>query len=968
MRVERLQPRLPTPSRRMRVILISVGVALLFLLLSLRGIARVWTDYLWFDSLGYSSVWNDLLWARLVPAAVFTLVFFVLLLVNLIIADRVAPMFIPSGPEEEIVQRYREVIGPYAGRLRVGVAAVFALIAGGGVAAHWQDWILFRNRVDFGIKDPQFDTDVGFYVFQLPFMKFMVEWTFAALVIVFLVVAVAHYLNGGIRVRSPFEKVTPAVKVHLSVLLAAIAIVRAAGNYLERYELNFSTRGAVHGAGYTDVQAQLPALYMLILISGVAAVLFIVNIWRRGWVLPVLGVGLYFFVSLVIGRIYPAVIQQFQVEPNELSREAPYIARNIEATRAAFALDEVDVERFPYQENLSADVIQQNEGTLSNVRLWDPQFLKDTYDQLQRIRNFYDFPDVDVDRYVIDGKVVQTLVSAREIKLDELSSGTWVNRHLVFTHGYGAVVSPANAVTEDGEPSFLVKDIPPESDVIDVQRPEIYFGEDTDEYAIVRTREREFDFPREEGGGEVTTRYEGDGGVAVGGFLRRAAFGLRFADFRFFVSSELTGESRVLFERDVRERVEKAAPFLRFDADPYPVIIDGRTQWIVDAYTTTQRYPYSQALVPGRLEASSGLHARFNYVRNSVKAVVDAYDGTMTFYVIDEEDPLILAYQKAFPRLFTDKSEMPDELEGHLRYPEDLFRVQTDHFTSYHMTDAREFYNRSDLWSIATDPGSGAAVTTQTTRSASQTVETAGGAPTSQQRENRMDPYYLMMRLPGDESEGFVLMQPFTPPSREQGRDLGNLLAFMTAKSDPGQYGELQAFVMPRGEQVFGPAQVNAEIKGEPAISRQITLLSQQGSRVIQGSLQLIPMGDSILYIRALYVQAEGNTQFPQLRFITAFYAGRSVLDPTLAGALGQLFEGLPAAEPVEGEPAEGEPAAPAEPSAEEQLRQALDDARRALEELQRQLEQIGNLVAPEDDPTAGPTTTTATTAPAAEA
>lgn len=948
----------------MRVILISAAVALLFVLLSLRGVARLWTDYLWFDSLGYGGVWSGLLGARVLPAAVFTVVFFVLIVVNLVIADRLAPVFVPAGPEEELVQRYREVVGPYAGRVRLGVGAVFALIAGSTVATHWQDWILFRNRVDFGVKDPQFNTDIGFYVFQLPFTTFMVEWAFNALIVVFLVTAVAHYLNGGIRVRSPFEKVTPAVKAHLSVLLAAIALVRAVGNYLERYELNFSTRGAVHGAGYTDIKAQLPALNMLVVISLVAAVLFIVNIWRRGWVLPVLGVGLYFFVSLVIGEVYPAVIQRFRVEPSELSREAPYIERNIEATRAAFDLEDIDVSAFPYKEDLTAEVVQENQATLDNARLWDPEFLKDTYDQLQRIRNFYDFPDVDVDRYVIDGTVVQTLVSAREINLGELQSGTWVNRHLVFTHGYGSVVSPANSVTPEGEPEFLVQDIPPESDVIPITRPEIYFGEETGDYAIVRTKEREFDYPREGASTEATTRYEGDGGVAVSSFFRRAAFGLRFADFRFFVSSELTAESRVLFERDVRDRVEKAAPFLRYDADPYPVILDGRTKWVIDGYTTTQDYPYSQALVPGRLKATSGLNERFNYVRNSVKAVVDAYDGTVTFFVIDDEDPLIRAYRKAFPELFTDGDKMPDELQAHLRYPEDLFRVQTDHFASYHMTEAREFYNRSDLWSIATDPGSGSVSASQTTGTGAgtRTTATAGGTAVSETRTNRMDPYYLMMRLPGDEAEGFVLIQPFTPPGQ---RELGNLLAFMTAKSDPGNYGQMQAFVMPRGEQVFGPTQVNAEMKGEPNISRQITLLGQQGSKVIQGSLQLIPMGNSILYIRPLYVEAEGETQFPQLQFVTAFYAGRAVIDKTLDGALAQLFEGLPTAPVDAGEPTPDGTPAPT-PTTDEELRAALEAARKSLEELQRQLEQIGNLVG--GDPGSEPsdsTTTTPTTAPA---
>ncbi|MBI2168386.1 MAG: UPF0182 family protein [Actinobacteria bacterium] len=982
MRVERIEPRRRGPSRRVRITLAVAAAALLVVLLSLRGIARFWTDYLWFDSLGFGDTWGELLRARLVPSVVFMAVFFVLLFVNLVIAERLAPTFVPAGPEEEFVQRYREVVGPYAGRIRAGVAVLFALIAGGNVAGHWHDWILFRNRVDFGVKDPQFGRDVGFYVFQLPFLKFVFEWAFTSLIVVLLVTAVAHYLNGGIRVRSPFEKVTPAVKAHLSVLLALIALVRLAGYWLERFELSFSTRGAVHGATYTDVKAQLPALQMLMLISAVGAGLFIFNIWRRGWVLPALGVGLWFLVSLLLGEAYPAVIQRFRVEPNEFSREAPYIDRNIKATRAAFNLDEVEVDEFKYEENLTAETVQQNQGTIANARLWDPNVLENTYDQLQRIRNIYDFRDVDVDRYSLDGQVVQTLLSAREINLEELPNTSWVNQHLVFTHGYGLVMSRASSVTEDGLPDFLVKDIPPESEAGKIERPQVYFGEGAGGYTIVRTKEREFDFPRAESGGteDVTTRYEGGGGIDVSGFLRRAAFGLRFADFRFFVSSELTAESVVLFERNVRERVEKAAPFLRFDADPYPVLVGGKLLWMLDGYTATDRYPYSQAIVPDRLPADSGLHDRVNYVRNSVKATVNAYDGTVTFYVIDDEDPIIRAYRKAFPDLFTAKAEMPDALRAHLRYPEDLFRVQTDLYSTYHMTRSREFYNRSDQWAIATDPASGLQTTGDQIQpvDASQTTVTAGGRPLSQAERSRqrMDPYYLLMRLPDEDNEAFVLLQPFTPPAK--GRELGNLLSFMVAKSDPDEYGKLRAFVMPRGEQVFGPSQVNNEVLGTPEIARQFTLLSQRGSQLLQGNLQLIPVGDSILYIRPLYVQAEGETQFPQLQFVIAFYAGEAVIDATLDGALAQLFEGLeppPAPAPEEGEPApEGE-----EPTDADKLRQALDEARKAIEELQRQLEEIGSLVGAgegaeggedvgETTTTSSGTSTTTSTAPSAEA
>lgn len=949
----------------MRILLIVIAVAAFIALISLRGIARFYTDYLWFDALGHSGVWTGLLAARVVPAVVFMALFFAVLLTNLIIADRVAPAFAPSGPEEEFVERYREVVGPYAGRLRVGVAALFAIIAGAGVSSRWHDWILFRNRVDFGVEDPQFGTDVGFYVFQLPFLEFLFEWTFAALIIVFLVTAVAHYLNGGIRVRSPFEKVTPAVKAHLSVLLALIALVRAAGYWLERYELTFSTRGAVHGASYTDVNAQLPALHMLIVISLVGAGLFIVNIWRRGWVLPVLGVGLWAFVSLVIGQIYPAVIERFQVEPNELERESRYISRNIEATRSAYGLDRVEVKQFPYNDTMTSQELSNNEVTLSNVRLWDPNFIGDTYRQLQRIRNFYEFSDVDIDRYVVDGELTQTVLSARELDLGELPSDTWTNRHLIFTHGFGAVISPANTVNRDGEPTFLLSDLPPQSqeDVFDVEQAAIYYGEEIGEYSIVQSKVEEFDYPREDSAEVVTTEYTGDGGVGTGGYLRRAAFAARFADFRFLFSDRLTSDSRVVFGRDVRERVEKAAPFLRYDSDPYPAVVDGRLVYVIDAYTVSDDYPYSQAVVPERLSGASGLNTRFNYVRNSVKVTIDAYNGTPTFYVIDDQDPLIQAYQQAFPDLFVDGDEMSDDLRAHLRYPEDLFRVQTDLFSTYHMTESQQFYNRSDQWAIATDPGSGALELGQlegTDGGAPQgtrTTATAGGRALSETAtgRNRMDPYYLLMRLPDGQEEEFILIQPYSPPARQE---LGNLLAFMVAKSDPGRYGELEAFVMPRGRQVFGPTQVNSQINTTTEISEQLTLLNREGSRVIQGSLQLVPIGDSILYVRPLYVQAEGATQFPQFQFVIAFFGGEAVMETSLEAALSQLFDDFEAPEDVEAPepPAQLDPEEMEGPVSEEVrglLQQATEAFRAAedalargdLGEYQRQVDRMGELI-----------------------
>ena len=900
--------RMPTIERRRRpsnrrIALLVLAAVVVVLLVSLRGIAGFYTDYLWFKELGYTEVWRGLLVAKALPTIVFTVVFFLLILGNLIIADRLQPRFRPAGPEEELVERYRQFIGPYAGRVRVAVAAFLAVVAASGLTSQWNAWILFRHRVPFGGKgDAQFGADIGFYVFTLPFLRFIFEWTFAALVIVLLVTAVAHYLNGGIRVQGPLQRVTPQVKAHLSVILGAMALLKAFGYWLQRFELNFSTRGAVQGASYTDVKAELPALNMLIVISIAAAALFFVNRWLKGWVLPIIAVGLWSFVSVVIGGIYPTVIQKASVEPNELQKESRYIQRNINATRLAFGLDNVVVNDFGYKEDLNAPAIQANEGTIGDVRLWDPDILKDTYTQLQQVRPQYTFGDVDIDRYTVDGRTRQVVLSAREISLDRLPSQTWQNRHLVYTHGYGMVASPSNGVTKDGAPDFLVRDIPPVSTapLLDVKQPAVYYGEGLPGYAFVKTSQKEFDYPLE-GKADATTTYAGKGGVKVGNILRRAALFLRFGDVKVLISSQITSNSKALYLRDIRDRVRKAAPFLKFDADPYPVLINGRILWVIDAYTVTNRYPYSQSYSPdpGRLSGGSGLQTQLNYVRNSVKATVDAYDGTVKFYVYDDlqhPDPIVRAYRKAFPKLFTDRSQMPAGLVDHLRYPEDLFRVQSDRFADYHVTDPPTFYQRSRQWAVAQDPGSGVLQSTQTTAA----PVPAPGRPvaTTTNRRARMKPYYLQMRLPGQPKENFLILQPFVPVGTGD-QELPNLSAFMVAKSDPGEYGRLEAYTMPLGSVVPGPDQIDSIINSTPEFSRQRSLLDQRGSQLIQGSLLLVPVEHSLLYIRPLYIQATGDTKLPEFKFLVAVYGNRAVLGDSLQAALAQLFPDLPPPPPT---------------------------------------------------------------------
>ena len=901
-----------------RLVLALAIVVLLLALVSARGVAGFYTDYLWFDSLRFTSVWSGVLFAKVSLVLALTAVLFALLWANLIVAQRLAPAVRPPGPEEQALTEVHALLERRPAVVRVVISLVFAFLLGLSGAGRWNDWILFRNRVDFGVSDPLFDRDIGFYVFQLPFLSFLTNWAFIALVVVAIVTAAAHYLNGGIRLQVRPPRVTPGVKAHLSVLLGMVALVKALNYYLDRFQLAFSTRGAVEGATYTDVNAQLPALNLLIFISVLAALLFLYNIRRQGWLLPITAVGLWILVAVVAGSLYPAGVQRFRVEPAESTKEARYIERNIEATRAAMGLDDVDVREFAYNEELSADALGRNAETVRNVRLWDPQVLQRTYQRLQEVRTFYRFTDVDVDRYPVADEVTQILLSARELNPESLPSDTWENRHLAFTHGYGAVLSPANSVTSDGQPDFLVKNIPPQGEPV-IAQPRLYHGEAIGGFGIVNTGRDEIDYLREDGTA-VTNRYEGTGGVGIGSIVRRAAFALRFGDVNPVISGFMTADSRILYIRDVGERVRKIAPFLQYDHDPYPVVVDGRITWLIDAYTTTDRYPYAQQADTNRVDARSDLHRRFNYVRNSVKVAVDAYDGKATFYVVDPADPIAAAYAKAFPRLFSTADEVPDELRAHFRYPEDLFRVQTNMWGRYHIGEPNEFYSQSDRWNIAQDPGAAAPVGPGAT------------SPPAASGERRMDPYYLLTRLPAEPRGEFLILQPFVPFSQDDSRR--ELSAFMVAKSDPAEYGKLEVFVMPRDRQVDGPAIVNARINQEPEVSQLITLLSRAGSEVLLGNLVIIPVEQSLVYIRPLYVQATGANAVPELKKVIVAFGDRIAVRDTLQDALVAVFGNAP--ETREEGPSTG-PApptgAPGDSALSEEARRLFDDAARAFAE-----------------------------------
>jgi len=971
--------RVPTIERRRRpyrsrtwLVLAIVLVVLLVLLLSLRGLAHFYTDYLWFRSVGFTDVWRGLLAAKVVPAVVFTLALFAVLLTSLTIADRLAPRMRTMGPEDELIDRYQQAVGRYSGRIRVGVSALFALIMGVSVSGEWQQWILFRNRVDFGVKDPQFHKDLGFYVFQLPFLKFIADWAFGALVIVLLVTAVAHYLNGGIRLQTPFQRVTPQVKAHLSVILALMALVKALQYYLGQFELNFSKRGVVEGASYTDVHAQLQALKLLIFIAVIAAVLFVWNIRRRGWVLPIIAVGLWALLSLVVGTIYPAAIQKFRVDPNELSKERGYIDRNIKATRDAFNLGKVDVQPFAYRADLDTPALADNRQTVDNARLWDPEQLLSNYNSFQQLKTYYQFADANVDRYTLGDKVTQVLIAARALDRANLPSQSWVARHLVYTHGYGLGVSPSNKADSGGRPDYLLGDIPPRAadPALQLTQPGIYFGENLSGYALVDAKSAEFDHPRQ-GQSDATTRYTGSGGVVLSSWLKRAAFALRFGDINPLISGQVTSRTRVLYLRDIRDRVKKAAPFLKYDAHPYPVILDGKVVWVLDAYTVTDRYPYSQAT-----GGNGGLDGQFNYVRNSVKATVDAYDGTMRFYVIDTHDPIARAYRRAFPKLFSDFSKMPRGLREHLRYPEDLFKTQTDVYSSYHMTNPTTFYNKADLWAVSPDPGSGAVGAVNP--DSSSTVAASENKPqAASSSSRRIDPIYLLMRLPNQPKESFLILRPFVPVSHNNA--LTQLVSFMVAKSDPADYGQIQSFVMPAGQAVTGPDQVNQIINSTQEISKAFTLLGQpgSGSRVIQGKLQLIPVRNSLLYIRPIYVQAEQGSQLPSFRSVVVFYNETAVIGDNLLDALHKFpeFAGVaPPSTPAPGGGGGGGGTVPPQPNATVQqllsrasdlFNQAQDAlASKDLGKYQQLVNQIGDLLKQAQAAAATPPSTTPSSTP----
>ncbi len=709
-----------------------------------------------------------------------------------------------------------------------------------------------------------------------------------------MLTAAVYVLQRSLVLTARGPRLAGAARLHLLGLAALVLLLRGVGFWLDRYDLLYSRRGVVFGASYTDVNASLPVLGWLVVLALACAVACVVQMFRPGWRFLVAGL-MVFVLFWVLGLgVYPALLQRFRVTPNELAAERPYIEHNIRMTREAYLLDRVAEKEFAAEENLTVAALERNRLTIKNIRLWDHRPLLVTYGKLQEIRTYYKFLDVDVDRYTVNGEYRQVMLSARELSYKDLPSRGWINERLTYTHGYGLVASPVNRISPEGLPEFFLKDIPPVgSGLPKVTRPEIYYGELGNDYVFVRTRSQELDYPS--GDQNVYTRYSGRGGIPVNSLLAKLAFALRFGEVKVLLSDDLTAESRVMIYRDIGARVRQAAPFLRFDHDPYLVVTEsGRLVWMADGYTTSDRYPYAQ---PAR---------GFNYIRNSVKATVDAYDGTVTYYIADPADPVVATYAKAFPGLLRPLAEMPTDLLAHIRYPEDLFAVQARMYAIYHMQDPQVFYNKEDLWTIPRLPQEG--------------------------RDREMEPYFTIMRLPGEPKEEFVLLEGFNPSGRD------NMIGLMAARADAPNYGRLIAYNFPKQKLVYGPRNIDARINQDPVISQQISLWNQQGSRVLRGSLFAIPIDQSLLYIMPLYLAAEQGGALPELRRVVVVYGNQIAMEPTLELSLQRIFGGR-----VSGEEVAPPPAAPgvATPGAMESaltalVQRAWDAWQKAQEALRR--------------------------------
>lgn len=829
------------------VLLIVLVSALLALILSFFTSLSFYTDWLFFKEVGYEAVFRKSFLAKVFTGLAAGGIAALFLLINIFIANR------QNFPQGSIYSIEKELYGlkkfdmnrlvKHLGLYLSVLASLVAVIAAGG---YWKEVLLFMGAQPAGLADPVFSRDVSFYLFRLPLIGSINSFLSILLLTGIVFTALNYILRGGITYIEGLITIDRRVKRHLSLLVSIWIVNLALKFYLDRYALLFNEHGVLYGASYTDVNARLLMLNVLTVVSLATAVGFFVGVTRRSKYAAILPLAILGGAYLLGIGLYPSLLQNFKVSPNEIVLEKPYIEQHIKFTRYGYDLERIQTEPFDVSEKLTFTDINRNISTIRNIRLWDETPLLKTYSQLQQIRTYYKFVDVDNDRYDIEGKYTQVMLSPRELSYEDLPGKSWINERLVFTHGIGLAMGPVSGITREGLPEFFIKDIPPVSTTnVKVTRPEIYYGEKPNDYVIVKTKVKEFSYPTTEG--NVYTIYEGSGGIKLSSFIRRMLFATYFGNFKIFLSTDITSESRILYYRNIIERVNTIAPFLLYDSDPYMVVSEkGRLYWIIDAYTFTDRLPYSKPLQRG-----------INYIRNPIKVVVDAYNGATSFYIVDDDADIIArTYGKIFPTLFKPLSEMPDGLRKHIRYPRSLLRVQAKMFSLFHMTDPRVFYNKEDLWEIPVYKG------------------------------KSMEPYYIIMKLPAGQEEEFVLLLPFTPSKRD------NLAAWMAARSDGDNYGKVVVYTFPRDRLVFGPRQVDARIDQNAYISQQLTLWGQSGSDVIRGSLLVIPIERSLIYVQPLYLVATDRVGLPELRRVIVAYGNKVVMEDNLEAALRKLFKG----------------------------------------------------------------------------
>jgi uncharacterized membrane protein (UPF0182 family) len=796
-----------------------LGIILLILFLLVLGGSHLYLDWLWFQSLDYGSVFLTVLLSKIGIRIAVAAVLFLFFFVNLWLTRGVLRGLTETGTGQKIIRSQelpleKILTGRFVILLYLAVSIVLAVLISAVASGQWELFQKFIHASSFGVKDPLFNLDIGFYVFKLPLYRLLYQLLMTAIVLTGIILGVIYFLTKSIDLFTGNLTQFSWPKMHFLSLIGLFFLIKAWGYKLAAYSLMYSPQGSVFGAGYTDVHANLLAIKVFMVLAAITGLVILANVFTQQIKLALAAIVLFAAAWVVLGVLYPSIVQKFIVGPNEFEREKQYITYNIEATKRAYGLDRIERKDYSLDGEITAAALTENAGTMNNVRLWDWRPLLQSYNQLQGLRPYYEFMDVDIDRYVIDGQYRQVMLAARELDQEKLpdQAKNWINQRFRYTHGYGVVLSPVNEVTPEGLPVHFVKDIPPAATVdLEVTRPEIYFGEKTDGYVFVNTRTQEFDYPK--GDENAYTTYSGSGGVPLSSFLRRLIIAAGFGDYKILFSTDLTNEGRVLYYRNIQERVTKIAPFLRYDSDPYLVIDKGRLYWIQDAYTTTSMYPYA--------EPTAGVG---NYIRNSVKVLIDAYNGTTTFYVSEPDDPIIRTYGKIFPGLFQEIDRMPDSLKQHIKYPEDLFTIQAQIYATYHMGDPRVFFIKEDKWSVAN--------------------EMVGD------EKQVMVPYYTIMKLPGSDELEYVLMLPFTPANKD------NMVAWFAARSDGPVYGKLLVYEFPKQETVFGPMQVEARIDQDSSIAQEMTLWNQRGSRTIRGNLLVLPMNDSLLYVEPLYLQS----------------------------------------------------------------------------------------------------------------